>query len=302
MTSYPYLSDVVNALLGTDVHFGVPTFGPIVVLAIVAAAYVTRLEARRLEQAGALRAGASGEIFDLATVTGIAGIVGARLFYILDHADGFLADPAAMILSRSGFSIYGGLCLGVLAGVWFLRRRRIAIAPMLDAAAPAMMLGYGLGRLACQVSGDGDWGVASNMALKPAWLPDGLWAQTYDGNIVGAVIDPPGVYPTPLYECLAALVLFGALWALRRHRQRAGFLFSLYVLLAGFERLLIEKIRINVEHSFFGLALTQAEAVSLLVVVGGLAGALATLRGRGVGAKVVLSIGVIAALSACVPL
>jgi phosphatidylglycerol:prolipoprotein diacylglycerol transferase len=224
------------------------------------------------------------------------------LFYVFDNLNQFLADPASLIFSRSGFSIYGGLFLGVLAGIVFLRRHSIPIRPMLDAVAPAMMIGYALGRVACQVVGDGDWGIASDLALKPGWLPHWLWAQSYQGNILGVEIEAPGVYPTPIYESAAGLVLFGVLWACRRHTHRAGFLFSLYVLLAGFERLLIEKIRINIEHSILGLSLTQAEIVSVLIIAAGLIGVLVTLQSRRRWTRIAFSVGVLGALSACVPL
>jgi len=82
-----------------------------------------------------------------------------------------------------------------------------------DAVAPALMLGYAVGRLGCQISGDGDWGIPADMALKPGWLPAWLWAQTYANNIFGAAIAPPGVYPTPIYETLLSLAAFGVLWA-----------------------------------------------------------------------------------------
>jgi phosphatidylglycerol:prolipoprotein diacylglycerol transferase len=132
---------------------------------------------------------------------------------------------------------------------------------MLDAAAPSLMLGYGIGRLGCQLAGDGDWGIASDMTLKPGWLPDWLWAQTYDGNIVGVAIPAPGVYPTPIYEAAAAFALFGVLWALRSTAQRPGHLFAVYLVLAGFERLLVEKIRINPQHDWLGVVVTQAESI-----------------------------------------
>jgi phosphatidylglycerol:prolipoprotein diacylglycerol transferase len=83
-----------------------------------------------------------------------------------------------MILTRTGFSIYGGLCFGIVVGVIFVKRRSVPVIPMLDATAPAMMLGYGIGRLGCEIAGDGDWGIAANMALKPSWLPD--WALGAD--------------------------------------------------------------------------------------------------------------------------
>jgi phosphatidylglycerol:prolipoprotein diacylglycerol transferase len=300
--SYPYVTDAVNALFGTSLHVPIPMFGTIVVIAVVAATMLVRREVERREMLGRLPRSTSPVVADLPFVSVISGFVGARVFHIIDHWSQFVADPASMIFARAGYSIFGGLCFGVIAGLIFLKRRSIPIRPMLDAAAPAMMLGYAIGRLGCQIAGDGDWGIAANMALKPAWLPDWLWAQTYEGNIVGVVIPAPGVYPTPIYESIVALAVFAVLWMLRAHSHRPGFLFSLYLLLAGFERLLIEKIRINVEHALFGdVSLTQAEVISVLLIVAGLVGVLVTLRTRHVWARIAFSIGVLSALSACAP-
>jgi phosphatidylglycerol:prolipoprotein diacylglycerol transferase len=92
------------------------------------------------------------------------------------------------------------------------------------------------------------------------------------------------------------------LWALRSHRQRAGYLFALYLLLAGFERLLIEKIRINPEHVVLGVRLTQAEAISCVLILAGLLGALVKSTGNRLWPRVLLAVGVLTALSACAPL
>jgi phosphatidylglycerol---prolipoprotein diacylglyceryl transferase len=300
--SFPYISDILNAILGTHWALPIPTFGVVVVTAIVIATGVARKEAQRLAALGRLPRSTHLVLGDLAVVSAVAGIIGARIFHVVDHWSTFVADPAAMVFSRAGFSIYGGLVFGVAAGVLFLKRRAIPIAPMLDATAPSMMLGYAIGRLGCQLAGDGDWGIAVNMALKPAWLPNWLWAETYAGNILGIVIPAPGVYPTPIYESVAALALFGALWALRSDKQRAGYLFCMYLLLAGFERLLIEKLRINPQHDWLGLQLTQAEAISILVILAGLAGVQLTLAGRRPWPRILFAVGIVSALSACVPL
>jgi phosphatidylglycerol---prolipoprotein diacylglyceryl transferase len=300
--SFPYITDIFNALFGTHWALPIPTFGVVVAAAIVIATSVARRETRRLENIGKLPFRAHLVVGDLALVSALAGIVGARVFYIIDHPIQFIADPTALIFSRAGFSIYGGLLFGVCAGVLFLRRRAVPIAPMLDATAPSMMLGYAVGRLGCQFAGDGDWGIASNMALKPTWLPSWLWAQTYDGNIIGVVIPEPGVYPTPIYESAAAFILFAVLLALRSEVQRPTYLFSAYLIFAGFERLLIEKLRINPEHDWLGIQLTQAEAISVLLVVAGLFGVLFTLHGRRPWTRVLLALGVATAVSACVPL
>jgi phosphatidylglycerol:prolipoprotein diacylglycerol transferase len=300
--SYPYLTDVLNAVFGTDWTLPIPTFGMLVALAFVIATRVAGANVRRLEEAGSLPPSAHLLVGDMVAISGLAGVAGARLFHILDNADQFMADPLALILSRGGFSIYGGLLAGIATGVLLLRRHRLPIPAMLDALAPSLMLGYAIGRLGCQLSGDGDWGIAADMALKPGWLPDWWWAQTYDGNMLGVVIAQPGVYPAPLYESLAALLLFGVLWALRSLPLRPGHLFSLYLLLAGFERLLVEKIRVNPRHEWFGVALTQAEIISVLLILTGMLGLLVAARGRRLWPRIALATGIVAALSACVPL
>jgi phosphatidylglycerol:prolipoprotein diacylglycerol transferase len=299
--SFPYVTDVIDTLLDVNWHLPLPTFGVIVAIALmVGTAVATRL-VRDYEGLGRLPPLTHSIVTDTVLVATLAGILGARIFDILDHLQRFLADPLAMILTRSGFSIYGGLCFGIVAGVILVKRRSIPLLPMLDATAPAMMLGYGIGRLGCQISGDGDWGIAANLIMKPGWLPRWFWAQTYDGNIAGVVIAPPGVYPTPIYEFAMALGIFAMLWLLRHHNGRAGLLFSTYLLLAGFERLLIEKIRVNVRYELFGIHLTQAEAISFLLVIMGLVGVLATLRTRRFWPKFIVSAGVLCALSACAP-
>ena len=299
--SHPYVTDALNALFGTHWHLPIPTFGVIVVIAATVAAYVASRLVRSYETLSRLPSQSHLAVWDMAFLSTFAGIIGARVFDILDNADRFVADPLSMILTRTGFSIYGGLCFGILAGVIFVKRRSIPVIPMLDATAPSIMLGYGIGRLGCQISGDGDWGIAANMNLKPEWLPDWLWSQTYDGNIAGVVIATPGVYPTPLYENAMALSMAWILWTLRFHKHRPGYLFSLFLLLAGFERILIEKIRVNVRYDVLGAYVTQAEAISFLLIIAGLGGILAALRTKRSWTKIVLSAGILSALAACAP-
>jgi len=299
--SFPYVTDAINALFGTRWHLPLPTFGIIVASAIVVATWVATRLVRQYEELGKLPAHSHTFVTDMVFVSVLAGIVGARVFDILDNLDRFVANPISMIFTRAGFSIYGGLCFGIVAGVIFVKRRSVPVIPMLDATAPAMMLGYGIGRLGCQIAGDGDWGIAANMLLKPNWLPGWAWAQTYDGNIAGVIIAPPGVYPTPIYELMMALAISWVLWRLRLNNNRAGYLFSTYLLLAGFERLLIEKIRINTRYDLFGVHLTQAEAISFFLVLAGLVGVLMTLHKQRTWTRVIVCTGVFAALSACAP-
>lgn len=282
--SYPFLSDVVKALTGLDLPLPIATFGLMVGLAMVAAAYVFASELARLHAAQrvpAARRLVGGKLVELPPqqlvpdftfAVLIGGVVGARLFHLFEHWDAFVAAPWAMISSRSGLSVFGGLIFGAIVGVVFVRRWQLPPRPLFDAIAPSMMLGYAVGRIGCQISGDGDWGTVANMALKPDWLPTWLWAQTYDNNIYGELIAAPGVYPTPLYETLMCLAGFAILWALRKHRHRQGWLFSVYMVLAGAERLLIEQIRVNPVLQFGPVQATQAQLIAMVLVVAGLTG------------------------------
>ena len=156
----------------------------------------------------------------------------------------------------------------------------------------AVLLAYGIGRIGCQVSGDGDWGVA-NTAPTPSWLPQWMWSYDYPNNVNGVtgynslggyegvpITDGtcfegycthlvPGVYPTPFYEAVACILLFGVLWSLRKRITAPGVIFSLFLVFDGVERFLVEKIRVN--EPWLG-SWTQAEVISLLLTLGGLVG------------------------------
>ena len=145
------------------------------------------------------------------------------------------------------------------------------------------MLAYGLGRIGCQVSGDGDWGIVNTSPKPFSWLPDWMWTYTYPHNVNEAGVKmagcteakycyelPQGVYPTPLYEIVICLGLFALLWILRKKLKTPGTLFALYLMLNGLERFLIEKIRVNTRLNIFGFQPTQAEVISTLLFLSGL--------------------------------
>jgi phosphatidylglycerol:prolipoprotein diacylglycerol transferase len=295
--AYPYLSDLVRELTGLNLPLPLPMFGLLVATAFVAVTLIFQAELKRLHAAGLLGPArqrgrdSTGRPVDvpvppedlasnLSLTVLFAGFVGARIFSFFEYPHEFLADPVGAIFSRTGFTYYGGLVLGLVAGILYARWKRIALLPGLDAVAPAIAIGYGIGRLGCQLSGDGDWGTQAVLAAKPAWLPLWLWAETYDHNVVGIVLPPPGVYPTPLYEFGMAVVTFAILWALRRHPFRAGWLFALYLVLSGSARFLVELIRVNPVFHLFGFTGSQAEFISAAVIAAGLAGLAITTRRR----------------------
>jgi phosphatidylglycerol:prolipoprotein diacylglycerol transferase len=184
----------------------------------------------------------------------IGGLVGARLYYVVQHYDDVKDDLIGNIFSGAGLVWYGGLAGGVVAVLLWAHWRRFLTLALFDLAAPALALGYAIGRIGCQVSGDGDYGKASD-------LP---WAMGYPD---GAVPTAPGVtvQPTPIYETLSMGLLALVLWRLR-DALRPGALFGLYLVGAGLERFLVEFARRNEEVAGF---LTAAQLESLGLLVGG---------------------------------
>jgi prolipoprotein diacylglyceryltransferase len=144
------------------------------------------------------------------------------------------------------------------------------------------MLAYGLGRIGCQVAGDGDWGIENTNPKPFNWLPDWMWSYTYPNNVNEAGVKiagcteskycnelPVGVYPTPFYEIIVCLLLFVLIWSVRKRLKTPGTLFAFYLILNGLERFFIEKIRVNTRLDIFGFHPTQAEVISTLLVVTG---------------------------------
>ena len=219
-----------------------------------------------------------GEITIIALVFGLAG---AKLFDIFEHWSDFLKHPSDYIFSPSGLTFYGGLICAALAIWWYARRHKIGFWHLNDAAAPALMLAYAVGRIGCQVSGDGDWGIVNPNPKPFAWLPDWMWAYTYPHNVnemgeripgcIGKFCNelPQAVYPTPFYETIVCLILFGILWSVRKKLKIPGTLFALYLMMNGIERFLIEKIRVNETINFLGFQPTQAEVISVLLFLTG---------------------------------
>ncbi|MDX5320343.1 MAG: prolipoprotein diacylglyceryl transferase [Bacteroidota bacterium] len=223
---------------------------------------------------------------NLTVAAAIAGLAGAKVFHNLENWSEFIQDPIGNLLAFSGLTFYGGLIVGGGAVLYMAAKKGIHWRHMLDIGAPAMMLAYGVGRIGCQVSGDGDWGIV-NTSAKPGWLswaPDWFWSYTYPNNVLkeGVPIDgcvgeycyqlAEGVYPTPLYEAIVCISLFFLLWALRTRIQIPGVLFSTYLIMNGFERFMIEKIRVNNKMDFLGMSLTQAEIISFALILLGAIG------------------------------
>lgn len=221
----------------------IKTFGLLFALAFVVCGAVL---GRRLKELGKPEDWA----YELVFAALIGGLVGARLYYLLGHTEDFADDPLGSLFSGSGLVWYGGAVGGALGVVLWARRKGMLNRGLLDLCAAPLALGYAVGRLGCQVSGDGDYG-------KP-W--DGPWAMAYPDGVVPT--DVP-VHPTPIYEALSMTLLALGLWHLR-DRMRPGVLFALYLAGAGIERFLVEFLRRN-DPGLLGL--TEAQGLSVAMVL-----------------------------------
>ncbi len=219
----------------------------------------------------------------LLVYTAIFGFLGANVFDTLEHLGDIDWKNFSISDLFSGLTFYGGLICGGATVYIISSRKGIHWKHISDVAAPAMMLAYGIGRLGCHFSGDGDWGIA-NLSGTPAalsFLPDWFFAYNYPNNVanMGELIPGctgpycmqlvPPVYPTPLYEALVCVSLFFVLWGLRKKIKTPGILFAIYLIFNGLERFFVEKIRHNPE---LAIGFTQAEMISFTLILLGFFG------------------------------
>ena len=222
---------------------------------------------------------------DITIVAAISGIAGAKIFAIIEDLPSFYADPIGTFFSGSGMAIYGGLIVAFTVVYFYIKRIGLNPIHVMDAVAPALIVAYGVGRLGCHFSGDGDWGIVNTLA-KPDWffLPDWLWSFDYPHNVIREGVGIEGcdwkycqklaenVYPTSIYETTVSFLLGGILWMLRKRIKIAGLLFFIYVIFNGVERFFIEKIRVNDRYDIFGMQSTQAEFIAVIMMIIGVVG------------------------------
>jgi phosphatidylglycerol:prolipoprotein diacylglycerol transferase len=223
---------------------------------------------------------------NIVLVAAIFGIIGSKIFDLFENIDALIRDPLGSIFSFSGLTFYGGLIIAAFAVVYYAHKNKITFPNISDAIAPSLILAYGIGRVGCQLAGDGCWGIVNNNP-KPPWLgflPDWVWGFNYPHNVIDEGVRLPSclgdhcfvlvnpVYPTPLYESILCLIIFFILWIIRKHLSIPGYLFSTYLILNGIERFFIEKIRINTIHEIIGIRLTQAEIIAIVLILLGFLG------------------------------
>ena len=259
--------------------FAVPTFGLMVACAMIAAYFVLRADLARR----GIASKDSGEAEALISFPCVAGFVGAKLYHLLESPAEFFADPLHLLFSPYGFAWFGGLLAGFATFAfvaWRITRhdgasgRPVSLLAIFDAGSPAAALGYGIGRIGCLLSGDGDYGI-------PTSLP---WGMSFPNGLVPTV---GRVHPTPIYEFIAACAIAWWLWKLSapdaavaanikpasQHTdptastRRPGEILAAYLVLTGVARFLVEFIRIN-PRTFLGMSNAQT-AAAFSVIAGG---------------------------------
>lgn len=302
---YPHLDTFLGDRLGIQLPFRFHSFGVMIALAIAVAAWLCKREFDRMHAARLLE-GVAGTGSGARAGAGPADASPSQLIpnmvlIVVGAAIAGGIQPWAPVVAGYKFgplgTFYGGLICASVAVSLYVWKKGLSLPRVVDAVAPGLMLAYALGRVGCYLAGDGDWGRCSSLADKPGWVPAHLWSETFPRNILGVdaiaytaemlqrsalpagdCIGADGVFPTMLYEAAIATALFALLWCARKHPFKAGWLFSLYVVLNGMERFLIENIRINQRHFF---ALSQAQLIALgLIVLGALGLGLTMRRGR----------------------
>jgi prolipoprotein diacylglyceryl transferase len=219
---------------------------------------------------------------DIVLQAALWGFLGAKIFHNLENLEELMLDPWGSLISFSGLTFYGGLILATIAIIVFIRKYNMRVIHFADAMAPTMLFAYAAGRIGCHISGDGDWGIP-NLNPKPfTWLPDWIWSYQYPHNVVNAGVPipgcvgnycnqlPEGVYPTTFYEVIIMFILFLIVWMVRKKITQPGIITGIYFIFAGGERFFIEKIRVNNKYTFLPFQPTQAELISVILIILGI--------------------------------
>ena len=219
---------------------------------------------------------------DIVLQAALWGFLGAKIFHNLENLEELMLDPWGSLISFSGLTFYGGLILATIAIIIFIRKYNMRVIHFADAMAPTMLFAYAAGRIGCHISGDGDWGIVNSAPNPFAWLPDWMWSYQYPHNVVNAGVSipgcvgnycnqlPEGVYPTTFYEVIIMFILFLIVWMFRKRITQPGIITGIYFIFAGGERFFIEKIRVNNKYTFLPFQPTQAELISVILIILGI--------------------------------
>ena len=262
----------------------VTSFGVAMLASFLVGAWVIRIGMRRIGED-------PEKAWDLVFMAVLGGIGGAKLYYVLLNYPRLLEDGLSFVFTRGGLVWYGGFILAAVLVIWEMKRQELPIPKMLDVSAPALAIAYAVGRMGCFLVGD-DWGRPTDSWVGIAF-PQGAPPTRVDiiEQQFGIQVDPElvarygqvvPVHPTQLYEVGMSTLIFFLLWRIRLHRHQPGWLFAVWLALAGVERFVVEFFRAK-DDRFFGV-ITLAQIISLGIVALGVAGILKRRRAEAAGA------------------
>lgn len=246
--------------------FTIYSFGFMLVVAFYSCYYLLSRELRRLKYDAKLAS-------DVVFAGAVGGIIGAKVYYLVENINRVIADPIGMIFSGSGLVFYGGLIGGTLGVSWVVRRYHLSWLKFADIVAPLIILGHAIGRIGCFLVGDDygiptrlPWGVSFENGLPPTTTE--VFRTYYPWiDLTGFAPGLLTVHPTQLYESFLMFLIFFYLWKKRTTIKVAGSLFFTYLILTGVERFFIEFIRTNPKYMF---NLSGAQLVSIFLIVIGI--------------------------------
>ena len=249
MTVYPF-----------NIHLGpieITGYGIMMMVGFLVGGWLIGLEVKRR--------GFNGEYAaDIVIAALIGGVLGAKLWYVA-----LTRDPGAL-LSRGGLVWYGGFIGGAAAVLFNGWRLKVPARWTMQVTAPALAAAYALGRVGCFLVGDDygrptdlPWGVAFPRGLPPSTAANlaGFRVAIPEGTDPSAVL---AVHPTQLYEVTLMLLVFALLWSLRTRERGTGWLFGVYLILAGLERFFVEIFRAKDDRFVAGFTIAQLTSVALI--------------------------------------
>lgn len=251
--------------------FTVHSFGLMMAVGFIVASYLLTKELKRQGYDPNLGS-------NITLIAVIFGVAGSKILFLIEDWNHFIQDPLREAFSPGGLTWYGGFFLATLA-IWiYARRKKIPFLLVCDAAAPALMIGYGIARIGCHLSGDGDYGFPTSlpwgMEYSNGTYPPSVAFRDFPEivqkyGIGGIVPDTIKVHPAPLYEFISSFLLFLLLWKLRLKKFNPGVLFMYYLIFYGIERFSIEFLRLNPR---FFIGLSEAQLISVILIAAGIIG------------------------------
>lgn len=226
--------------------FAVGWYSIAIIMAVIAAIMVVIREGRR-------KGISMDDVYSLTIWAIVAGLIGARLFHVMENLDYYSVEPWAIFaVQQGGLAIWGAVAGGALAVVIRARMKKLPLASLVDGAVPALLVGQIIGRLGCIVNGDAYGGSTS--------MPWGFIYTHPDARIPEQLWGIP-THPYPAYEMLWNIAVLIFLFRIRRHLKTEGLLFFVYVSLYALGRFALSFVR---QEKVWFWGLQEAQVIALL--------------------------------------